>query len=125
MPNPHYSPEFVANDLFNRPKANILLSVDSLGADTLQSFDLQHLQTLAAQHTAVPLDHTSYPQNALATAATLATGANPAQHGIVANAWKKGNGRRPFGSNPLPPLTSHAAADIPLCCAVLCCVQPK
>lgn len=131
-PNPQSSTAFVRNDLFRRPNANVMVTVDSVGEETLHAFDLSRLQALLDTHASVALNGQSYPQSAVSTAATLATGTVPAQHGVVGANWRGRNGAKVHAySSPQSWSQRATTADVlsqsfdgqPLLLSVSACAQ--
>jgi hypothetical protein len=70
--------------LFNKPKAAVIIVVDSVGADILNKYPA--LSLLQDAH-ATTLTTQSALSNAHALLASLATGATPSEHGIVGATW--------------------------------------
>eukprot|EP01103_Thecamoeba_quadrilineata_P019200 TRINITY_DN7672_c0_g1_i1.p1 TRINITY_DN7672_c0_g1~~TRINITY_DN7672_c0_g1_i1.p1 ORF type:complete len:505 (+),score=99.42 TRINITY_DN7672_c0_g1_i1:92-1606(+) len=68
-------------DPFTKPRANLLITIEALGDETVSS--LPSGQKLK-------LKKTVYPASISSVLNTLATGETPSLHGIVADSWKNG-----------------------------------
>jgi len=96
LPAPHPengAPSVVAADFFNHASANILMAIESLGAETIERYGMSKLAELQKRGAVHRLDFQSYPASSLALAASVATGQAPSQHGIVGRTWRA-NGRK-------------------------------
>lgn len=73
--------------LFNKAKANLVVFVDGVGSEDLVG-DLKIVQ----QGQKLKLQRVAYPQDSIATFATIMTGHSPSVHGIVGATWKNADG---------------------------------
>jgi len=90
--NADYVPDFVKSSVFARPQANLLIELESIGADLLQKHNTKNLQNFKDDQIAVKVNSEAYPQNSLSVATSMATGKSPAVHGIVGKVWSKKSG---------------------------------
>lgn len=89
------SPSFVQTSFFKRARANLVLSIMSVGSSLLQaSDDLPNLRALAAKSGVKSLDlsESAFPHTDVATLASIATGRSPSEHGIVGCEWQDSQG---------------------------------
>ncbi|PRP81361.1 renin/prorenin receptor [Planoprotostelium fungivorum] len=89
-------------DLFNKASANVMFFVDGVSQDEAKTFSFTK-----QDGSFVPLVKTSYPEDSIATAATLTTGFNSKDHGIVGADWHTRKGlRTAYKSGALPIMSS-------------------
>jgi len=98
--NEHASRQsFPKGSLFNKAAANLLVVVDSLGSDSYDASSLSqhgHAQTMK-------LKRMAFPQDTIASLATLISGYTPSVHGIVNSHWKTPQGIvAAYGAGSLP-----------------------
>ncbi|KAF2072196.1 hypothetical protein CYY_006493 [Polysphondylium violaceum] len=72
---------FPSVPLFNKPKLNLLFTVDSVSQD-----DLVNTQFLGLNNM-VSVEKTFFPLDNVAESSTIATGVTPDMHGIVSSTW--------------------------------------
>eukprot|EP01101_Sappina_pedata_P003549 TRINITY_DN1427_c0_g1_i1.p1 TRINITY_DN1427_c0_g1~~TRINITY_DN1427_c0_g1_i1.p1 ORF type:complete len:523 (-),score=284.04 TRINITY_DN1427_c0_g1_i1:117-1685(-) len=73
--------QYPAVDVFAPAKANLLISVDYLGADSNSE--------LANIGQVVSINKTAYPMSPISYLTTIATGVTPSVHGIVSSFWRE------------------------------------
>jgi hypothetical protein len=98
---------FPKGNLFNKPKAAFLVTLDSVDPGTFTKY------STAKDYKRVDITTTSYPANAYSMASNIATGTEPSTHGIVGESWEMPNGDK-VGAHTPEEGTSLAAnlADI-------------
>jgi len=77
-------PEFVNNDLFNRARANLLVTVSGVDKDMMSSLK----QSAPSIDLSIPFR----PASDISLLSSMVTGTTPAKHGIVGRQWKDANG---------------------------------
>lgn len=120
--NADYYPSFLNSNFFKRPAANLLLSIESVGRETLANTKTPHFLALTQQTDVSPikgayteafkLSEISYPLNSLSLAATLSTGTKPFRHGIVDKNWETASGVKKFAYAGASPSLVANVADI-------------
>eukprot|EP00462_Mataza_sp_D1_P025472 CAMPEP_0175131504 /NCGR_PEP_ID=MMETSP0087-20121206/6579_1 /TAXON_ID=136419 /ORGANISM="Unknown Unknown, Strain D1" /LENGTH=571 /DNA_ID=CAMNT_0016413801 /DNA_START=24 /DNA_END=1739 /DNA_ORIENTATION=+ len=121
--NSDFTPAFLGGaNFFRRPRANLVLSIESLGANTLKAAKLPHFMALTQQTDVSPikkanldvlaLTDISYPNHPLSLSATLFTGTKPYQHGIVAPEWQSSSGSKKIAYKGTASALSANVADI-------------
>jgi len=90
--HPEFAPAFLKANAFTKVKANVLIAVESLGEEYLSNHHMSGLQQLRNDHHSFKLLGHRYPTSVAAMSASLATGASPAAHGVVADAWMNEQG---------------------------------
>jgi len=81
---------FPTSSLFSKPRASLIVAIDSVGVETLKKYStLSLLQNTASSS----ISTLSSPPNTLTLLANIATGSTPSQHGIVGQSW-----RRPYST---------------------------
>lgn len=78
--------DFPKGNIFNKAKAALLFTLDAVSPDLLTA-NLEHFQR-------VELTTTSFPSNSFSMASSIATGASPSSHGIIAQQWLAPNGNK-------------------------------
>jgi hypothetical protein len=68
-------------DVFNPSQANLLVSIDYLGADSQSE--------LTSVGQAIKIEKTAYPMSTISYLTTIVTGATPSVHGIISSVWKE------------------------------------
>jgi len=76
---------FPKSSLFDKATGNVLFVVDSLDSESLAQFD--DLKMVSQNGKSIRLAKTSYPQDTIASLATLSSGASPSVHGITGASW--------------------------------------
>lgn len=77
---------FPQGDLFNKPKAALLLTLDSISPDVYAKY------SAGKDYHRVDLTTSTYPANTHTMLSNLATGTHPSVHGIVSGSWLLPNG---------------------------------
>jgi hypothetical protein len=90
--HPEFAPAFLKANAFTKVKANVLIAVESLGEEYLSNHHMSGLQQLRNDHHSFKLLGHRYPASVAAMSATLATGASPTAHGVVADTWMNDQG---------------------------------
>jgi len=90
---------FPSTSVFNRPTANLLFVIDGIDAE----FGKQFLQ-LEGQK--LRLNRVAYPEDNIASLATLSSGQTPSVHGIVSGSWSH-KGRTLYGYSSVQSRTAN------------------
>eukprot|EP00808_Paulinella_micropora_P032124 g6280.t1 len=83
-----FAAQFVDTNMFDRPKCNLLISLESLSTDMVDTLGLHNLAKLRKQSSA-SMSFPSYPQDSVSEAASISTGRMPSEHGIVGSSWQE------------------------------------
>ncbi|EFA84187.1 hypothetical protein PPL_03262 [Heterostelium album PN500] len=78
---------FPTISLFNKPKLNLLLAMDSVAAT-----DLEKMKFVSGD--AITIEKSYYPMDSVAEMATIFSGVTPAVHGVVGSHWETPSGER-------------------------------
>jgi len=112
--------DYIQSNFFNRPMANLLIELDSIGdnvlADPNIGIDLNYLTALRhGEIEASPMKVTgmSYPSSSMSLAASLISGQKPSRHGIIADKWKTVDDSLVHGYSSDDPKTWSRAANLP------------
>lgn len=114
------SHNFIQTKFFERPMANLLIELDSVGDHVLTdpsiNIDLKYLKALRhGELDSFPLSvmGTSYPDSSTTLTTSIISGQKPSQHGIVAKQWKSLGGKNVHAYASNDPSTWSQVANLP------------
>jgi len=112
--------DYIKSNFFNRPTANLLIELDSVGdrllSDPSIGIDLNYLTSLRhGEIDGFPMkvSKASYPSSSMTLVTSLISGRKPAEHGIVAQQWKNSDGSTARGYSSTDPSTWSQVANLP------------
>jgi len=73
--------------LFQKARANLLFVIDGMGSEIASEIPMRVMDGKR-----VKITKTSYPQDQIATVATLLSGTTPSEHGIIGSFWRNSEG---------------------------------
>jgi len=86
------------NSPFDRPAANLIIAVPSLGQELIVEHHLTGLSDLSSRegNVAATLTNLPYPASTLAVETTLSTAQPPSKHGIISASWPNNKGEEVY-----------------------------